>query len=102
MISIDIAVVVCGGRLVCGLCKRCDRLWVFVAHRAARARFLYKSVLNPAIILVEVALNFYVLFINGPAFRLSGNGCFPFSSDCCPASPPEPLFFLRFSPAGLN
>src|SRR5262249_11802436 len=30
-------------RFVCGLCKWCPWLWVFVAHRTARARFLYKS-----------------------------------------------------------
>ena len=49
--------------------------------------FYTNRILNPAVVVVEVFLNFYVLFINrGMAFQLYGKECFRFSSGCCRAS----------------
>src|SRR3974390_2552323 len=64
--------------------------------------FYANRVLNPAVVVIEVFLNIYVLLINLKAFRLYGKGCFPFLSGYCPALESEPLFLRRFNLAGLN
>jgi uncharacterized membrane protein YfcA len=47
--------------------------------------FLTNRVLNPALVLIEVALNAYVLVVNAPPCRPSGVACCPSSSGWCPA-----------------
>ena len=65
MPPLDTAVVVLAGiASVAAFLKWCPRLWVFPTHRAAGSRFYTNRTLNPAVVLVEVVVNFYVLFIN--------------------------------------
>jgi len=64
--------------------------------------FYTNRILNPAVVVIEVILNWYVLFINRSGVHLYGKGYFPFSSGCCPGSPSGPLFLLRFNLVGSN
>ena len=47
--------------------------------------FHANRVLNPAVVVIEVFLNFYVLFINLNGVPTVWKRVLPFSSDCCPA-----------------
>ena len=53
--------------------------------------FYTNRILNPAVVVVEVFINLYVLLINLNGVPAYGEGCFLLSSGCCPASQSERL-----------
>lgn len=51
-------------RPFCGLCERSHRLWFFVLTVPLALIVYTNRILNPAIVIIEVLVNFYVLLIN--------------------------------------
>lgn len=64
--------------------------------------FYANRILNPAVVVIEIFINLYVLVINTQAFVLSGNEYFPSCSGSCLASPLALQFLPRSSLAGSN
>ena len=63
--------------------------------------FYTNRILNPAVVLIEVFINLYVLAINRSGV-IRPYGKVQFSSECCPASQSAQLLLLHFIPAGSN
>ena len=64
--------------------------------------FLTNRILNPAIVLVEVFLNLYVLFINRNGVPAVWRRVFPIVIGLLPGIAVGGLFLLLFSPLGSN
>src|ERR1700731_2179223 len=103
MPSLDTAAIVLAGIALFAACVNGALGYGFSSLTVPVALVFYANrVLNPAVVVVEVFINLYVLLINLDGIRAVWKECFPFSSGCCPASQLEPRFLLRFNLAGLN
>src|SRR5215467_8052830 len=64
--------------------------------------FYTNRILNPAVVVIEVFLNLYVLFINLNGIPAVWKRVFPILLGMLPGITVGPLSLLRFNPAGSN
>src|SRR6516162_4720603 len=102
MPSLDIAVIVLAGIALFAAFVNGALGYGFSSLTVPIALVFYTNrILNPAVVVIEVFVNFYVLFINLSGVPAVWKRVFPILIGMLPGIA-EPSLLLRFNPAGSN